>query len=647
MNWLFPGFLAGAVLIGLPVLLHFLRMKPQAVVRFPTLRFLGETALRDTRRHRLLRLLTMLLRCLAIALLAAAFARPFFGDAAARHRHVMIIALDNSMSMQARGRWEAAQRQALEQLDTLGAGDQAALLWMQPEPAWLVPMTDDLTRVRATLESAKPGFEKTRYAKPLRLAGETLASLVAATKTLVWIADEQSTGWRGADLTEKLPPGVNLHFSDASPALQRQAAIIALRKSIGATEGLDLTIRQFTTTPDSRRVTVRAGDRVLAEQTISLRAGDNRVSVAFAWPSDAAGLRVSLDPDDLAADDSAWIASAASATNTVMLDEVTETDFLAHALKATQKLDATGLQTAPLPQRAWPTESVVILRNATNFHGAALQQLNRFFDAGGPLLMFVDGSAEQTAWLKQHGIQAAARPAANEPQHLRDWDSDHPILAAFTGQSLLPLLEVEFYRGFNLTGDTLAPLANWRDGKIALAEWTGEGHRLLLAGFPADREAMNWPTKPSFVPFVHRAVQWLGSIHDLQNNFHVGDVILLPEGEGKWRALDTPTKQREQTVNGSVQPTAPGLYEFSGGGGRKVFAVNTPPEESDLVPWPHPEQLVALESKDAPVTKTLTASVLHMSSEITENRQRVWWWMLAAAGVAMLAELGIANRTSL
>lgn len=646
MNWLFPGFLAGAALIGLPVLLHFLRMKPRAVVRFPSLRFLGETALRDTRRHRLLRWLTMLLRCLAIGLLAAAFARPFFVDSAARNHRAMIIALDNSMSMQTRGRWESAQTKALAQLDTLGAGDQAALLSMHPEPTWLVRMTDDLALVRASIKSAHPGFGKTRYAKPLRMAGETLAAHVAGTKTLVWMADEQNIGWRGADFTEKLPAGVKIVFADAATVPERQATIVALRKSVGATNGIDVTIRQFHATADARKLTVRSGDRMLAEQTVSLRAGENRFSVALAWPADAAGLRVSLDADDLVADDSAWIASSATTTNSVLLDATAGTDFLAHALRATQKLEASGLQPVPLPQGAWPGNSVAILRNANSFRGASLNQLNRFFDAGGPLLIFLDGSAEQTAWLKQRGIQVTARTATDEPLHLRDWDSEHPILAAFAGESLLPLLEVEFYRGFNLKGDSLVPLANWRDGKTALAEWTTSGHRLLLAGFPADRPSMNWPTKPSFVPFIHRAVQWLAAHEDTRENWHVGDLIPLPDGGGNWRALDTPIQQPNQIVKGSVQPAVPGIYEFVGSGGaRKFFAVNVPPEESDLSPWPNPEQLAALESKVA--LKLLAASTLSISSEITENRQGVWWWMIALAGLILLAELALANRTSL
>ena len=153
MNWLFPGFLAGAALIGLPVLLHLLRRKPRNVARFPSLRFLGESALRDTRRNQLRRWLTLLLRCLAIALLCAAFARPFWGKSPSVTRHALVIALDNSMSQQARGRWDDAQRWALGQLDELTPGDQAALLIMQPEPVWLVPMTDDLTRVHSGLRA--------------------------------------------------------------------------------------------------------------------------------------------------------------------------------------------------------------------------------------------------------------------------------------------------------------------------------------------------------------------------------------------------------------------------------------------------------------------------------------------------------------
>lgn len=646
MNLLFPGFLAGAALIGVPVVLHLLRRKPQQMIRFPSLRFLGESALRDTRRNQLLRWLTLLLRCAAIALLCAAFARPFWGRTPSAGHCALIIVLDNSMSQQARGRWEATLKWSLGQLDTLMPGDRAALLVMEPEPTWLVPMTDDLAHIKTALSAAKAGYDKTRYSRPLRLAGDTLVKTDAATKIVAWAADEQRVGWRGTDFAEKLPPGIEFRFMGIASEPQRQAAIISVHQAATEKDSLDVVVRQFQPgTPDRRELAVYAGDRVLATQSISLQPGDNKVSINCAWPAGANGLRVSLDPDDLPADDSAWIAAATSATNRVLLDAATDTDALADALRSTQKLPAAGLAPDPLPDHAWPADAVVILRNEASFRAPVLERLDQFCNAGGMAWIFVDGSGAQRTWLQRHGVSVAPRPTTEEPCHLRDWDAEHPALAAFAGQSLLPLLEVEFHGGFNLSGESLAAIANWPDGKMAIAELDSGGSRLLLAGFPLTREATDWPAQPSFVPFVHCAACWLGAFKNTHTDWRVGDSIPLADGAGTWHALDTPVPQKDLAVNGSVRPAMPGLYEYTANGTKQIFAVNTPVEESDLSPWPSSDQLAGLESPTpAPASRRIAAAPAALAA--SENRQRLWWWLLAAGGGALLSELALANRTA-
>lgn len=647
MNWLFPGFLAGAMLVGLPIVLHLLRRKPRDTVRFPTLRFLGTSAQRDTRRNRLLRWLTLLLRCLAILLLCAAFSRPFWGKTPQASHRALVIALDNSMSQQAQGRWEKTQQWALGQLKELTDGDKAALLVMEPEPTWVAPLTDDLSRVRAVLEAARPGYDKTRYAPPLRMAGDALAQTTDGTKILAWAADEQLAGWRGMDLEEKLPPGVSFRFMDIEPAPQRQAAITSIHKSATTDNSLDIVVRQFQPdTPDTRQLSVFNGNQLLAKQSIELRSGDNKLSIACNWPADASGLRVSLDADDLPADDSAWIAATTTTTNRVLLDAAPETDFFAYVLRATQKIPGAGLDPVALPDHAWPLDSVVVLRSEASFQDTALARLDHFFDSGGATWIFVDGSAAQKKWLARHGVHVTPRMAVDEPWHLRDWDAEHPALAAFTGQSLLPLLEVEFYEGFDLSGDALAPIANWPDGKMAIAEFDSGGHRLLLAGFPLDRAATDWPVRPSFVPFVHCATRWLGAVKDTRTDWRVGDTIPLPDNAGTWRALDAPVPQKDLSVNGSVRPAAPGLYEFSGNGVKKIFAVNTPVEESDLSPWPNPNQLATLESPAPASANVSVAAVTPAAWASAENHQQLWWWLLAIACFALLAELALANRAT-
>lgn len=77
MSWLVtPSLLLGLALIAVPVVLHLvMRQKPKRVV-FPALQFVKQRRETNRRRLQLRHLLLLLLRCLAIAVVLAALARP-------------------------------------------------------------------------------------------------------------------------------------------------------------------------------------------------------------------------------------------------------------------------------------------------------------------------------------------------------------------------------------------------------------------------------------------------------------------------------------------------------------------------------------------------------------------------------------------
>jgi len=653
VNWLLPGFLGAALAVGLPIALHFLRSKPKLEVPFPTLRFLAPSAIADTTKHRLLRLLTLALRCLIIALLAAAFARPFFARGRPGGGQVMIVAVDNSMGMQARGRWEELRSWALAQLDELQPGDQAGILLMQPAPAWVMPASENLDQVRATLREMRPGFEKAHYMPALRMAGEALGGMVAHRKTLIWMSDEQRLGWIGAQFNETLPAGVQVRFGATAPQAKSQAAIAGLS---WAHDGLDPAVeiktRLYVPENQTRHATVKADGKVIAEQELHLTAGAvQTVLISLKKTPEAVrqGISVSLDSDDLAADDTAWLAPRGGSSRTVLFSPGSgpASHFLDHALGSLEQFDPETLADKPFPDGDWPAGSVAIATSDC-FQPPLLDHLNRFVAAGGALWIVVDGSDAQTRWLADRGVRVTARVRGEEPDHLRDWDLEHPILGAFAGQSVLPLMQVEFERSFGMQGDNLTPIANWPDGTAGLAEMAAPGGRIFPDVFPLDRAATNWPVQPSFVPFVHQTLRWLAALHDTRSDWRIGDTIPLQGRDGTWRALDSARPQPARTVSGSVRPTAPGLYEFSDGAARQEFAVNTPPGESDLTPWPDPAQLEAFISKSSPETQQAAEyAAVRLSGEAAESQQRLWWWLLAIVGVALLAELAVANRTAM
>jgi len=648
MPLLFPMFLLAGAAVALPVFLHLLRRNPREPRGFPTLRFLKSVSVRETKRHRLRRWLVMALRCLVLLLLAAAFARPYLPRFTTDKGRIVVIAIDNSMSMRVAGRWDKLREWAIEQAGKGDPGDRIGLLMMNPQPAWLKNPNTDWDGTLLALREMKPGFTSTRYAPPLALAADMLSRMPAKKKELIWMADQQREGWQGADFSKKLPDGVSVKFPDPQPAPGHQAAInTAEWDTTPGSRGVIVSIRSYSVSPDTRKLALLSGSRTIASRTIQLTPGTvSRFSLPAKEEDESSALpmRVEMDPDDLPADDVAYLVRGESHKLAVMLDEMPagkeKTDYPEIALEASLRHPTEPISVGPLPQNDWPVTSVAVLRNPDSFRNPALRNLDQFLNRGGKAMIFLDGSATQSDWLRGKHVEIAGRYSA---ESLRDWAEEHPLIAPFAKRSLLPLLDLKFSKCWSMNGNALIPLASWSDNSPGIAEMRVEAGKVLLFGFEPGRESTTWPLRPSFVPFLHQAVVTLGQTAGPAKTWKVGESIPL-DGEGTWKAVDVPTPSPDLKVNGSVKPMAPGIYEFLNGSKKELFAVNITPEESDLQPWTDGHPWLEMVS---PQTKTGETDVRKpLPPEESERQSPLWWWLLAAAILALLAEMTLANRTS-
>ena len=119
MSFLAPLFMLGALAIAAPVIYHLIRRTTRERTVFSSLMFLMPTAPRLTHRSRLEHILLLLLRFLALGLLALGFARPFLrktapSAAAAGQAQRIVVLVDVSASMRRAGLWaDARERVAL------------------------------------------------------------------------------------------------------------------------------------------------------------------------------------------------------------------------------------------------------------------------------------------------------------------------------------------------------------------------------------------------------------------------------------------------------------------------------------------------------------------------------------------------------
>ena len=126
MSFLNPFFLLALLAVGLPLLLHLLKLRKAKKLSFSTLQFFKALEQTTLRRVEIKRWLLLLLRMLALACLAMVLARPFlppnsFGLANQNASFVHAILIDNSSSMSRIGLQgpllEQAQAVALQMID--------------------------------------------------------------------------------------------------------------------------------------------------------------------------------------------------------------------------------------------------------------------------------------------------------------------------------------------------------------------------------------------------------------------------------------------------------------------------------------------------------------------------------------------------
>ena len=114
MSFLVPLFFTALVVLGVPVLIHMIQRQRTEVIEFPSLMFVRKIPFHSLRRQRVRHWFLLLLRCAALALLIAAFARPFLSSSVVSavmtggSREVVIL-VDRSYSMGYANRWERAR----------------------------------------------------------------------------------------------------------------------------------------------------------------------------------------------------------------------------------------------------------------------------------------------------------------------------------------------------------------------------------------------------------------------------------------------------------------------------------------------------------------------------------------------------------
>lgn len=702
-------FLAGLGALALPLIYHLVRRTPRGRQPFSSLMFLSPTPPRLTRRSRLDQVFLLLLRLAAIALLAFAFARPFFRESSLLAlsdlpRRRVAILVDTSASMQRGELWQQARAQVERDLEELSPRDEVALFTFSDRVATEVPFADQSGAaresshevVRAALKRLQPGWGRSN----LGLALSTLASeLNAASDVGQSLAEPRiivvSDFASGSDLTAlqayewpelvsvvaqklEIPQTTNaaarLLTDDAESAEEELRVRVT---NAADSQGDQFFVRwaapeqndsQVPTPKDPKDSSAIAAPAVAAsgEVAVYVPPGQSRVIRLPRAENNLLADRIVLRGDDHDFDNTFYVVpprreqvSILYAGSDAADDALGRLYYLQLATDGDPLREVTfdrlegDADLEPQLQDEAPRMLVV-----TRLLTPAQQTAVKTHVERGSLLVLAPADTEAATMIPllfpetELGAPLTLRP--KDFFLLGEIDFTHPLFAPLASSRYSDFTKIHFWRyqpvivkGEN---DGARVIAKFDNGSPWLIERPmGEGRILAMtSGWNPDDSQLAVASK--FIPFIDSLVtQATGGVKPLASAV-VQESVPLPKARAQSRSITLPDGSQQSVPQDQLEfanTSLPGVYTVGSGEQEFRFSVNLAASESDTAPLAL-EQLDQLRVRlGKEISKTERLERLRQERDIElESRQKVWRWLLVGCLVVLIFETWWAGRAS-
>jgi len=694
MAFLAPLFLVGLAAIAVPIIVHLIQRERKTVVEFPSLMFLRQIPYQSVERRRIHNWPLLLLRAAAMALLVAAFSRPFFkvdplqaAPATSGAREVLIL-LDRSASMGYGDHFAKAKSEAKKIVETIRGDDKATLILFGTGAEEVVRGSADRGRLSAAIDAAKVSSDGTRYAPVLRLAQSKLSQSTLPRKEAYLITDFQKSGWERQEEIH-LPQGATLTpVSVASPGVSDLSvtSVAFQRTSFSGEERVTITAGLTNRSPTavtSLPVKLEIDGRVVDTRPVTIEPNASG-SVTFAQVTAAVpGMRgtVRAGTDNLARNNEFHFALSPSRPVSVLIIQADgaapeSSYFITTVLSigASPPFKTEVVPASRVTAASFERRSVVVLNDATALSTQTTDLLKRFVEQGGGLFISLK---DRTPWTGPEMPLMPGTPGAPVDRlgggggTLGYLDYSHPIFDEFKDPRNGNFSGVRFFRYRALTpAATDRVLARFDDGGAAMVERALGSGRIIAFTSPVDASWNSFPRAHLFLPLVHETMRYLAQYEEPEAWYTVGRMLdisvpiaaMVREGTAG-DAQPTVRKATgvvmapggEQVALGdggrnSVELLEQGFYSvrLQGMGERRPFqvAVNLDPAESDLSALPPAEFVNTATGRVAAPIVGGDLEHPELTPADIEKKQSLWWFLFVAGAAALLAEAILANRLS-
>ena len=656
MSFLSALYLIGTAAVISPIVIHMIRRAPRDNFKFSTLRFLTSSPETVSKRSKIQHWLLLLLRALAILLIALAFARPYFTsedkNAGEGKKAIVMFLVDRSASMNRKDVSEKLIKKLNERLDLIKETD---LLEMKVYERishgkfgiknWLEwPANERKERAKRYFEQFKESdWAESNLSVSLIQAADAMdrsLDVYGGSSADIEVFTDSQAG-EGLDELRSFswPQRVNVivHKIDAST----ENASVSLVNINAENQQVKVKVEN----PDQSRklslwLELKTGDIVASAEAMVLDPGTVRFHVfdLKALPKGTDKFTVQLSGDKEPYDNKIYcIIPKIEKKNILWLGQEKDgkgADFYFNVLCESRADLEVSFDEKELKNPQLKPELLVVNRALNEDE---LQPIQNYMNGGGTVLFLVNSPA-QAGTLESLTGEKLIIKEVNAPDYylLSGMRFDHWLFQPFSESKFKDFSTVFFWKVRELQlqeNSSLSVLASLNeDIPAVLSKTVGKGELVLMtSGWGKDDSQLALNSK--FIPFVNALVTASGRYRQNKLQYISGDpkVGLLTANKNAWKGQ------------------LPGFYDYVSNGETGKFALNLSPSESKMkllenvdyekAGIPFVKESVLKEHQ----MKRYEQETVAVGSEV--KNKNIWRYLLLAAVVVLLIESVIAHTT--
>jgi hypothetical protein len=670
MAFLNPFFLIGALAAGLPILVHLVRRTRAQKIQFPSLMFLRKIEQKTVRRRKLRNLLLLVMRCLALLLLALAFARPYLtsqsATAASSSTSHSVILLDASCSMRYSDVFERAKNAARNIIGDATTDEQIALVSFAQSYDILRPLKNNHSEVNALLNDLKPTLAAADYLQAVQAGDAILKEINRGARKIYLISDFQETGWNRASAQVKLAPDVKLMPVDVSDSKAANLAVsdvkgdpvVYAQKYTGKLTAL---INNFSNeVAENVAVDFKLNDLIVERREISVDglASQSIEFTNFNVPEGSNRASIEIANDLFAFDNrNFFVIRRENQTKVLAIETATrgrsESLFLQQALLAGENNRyALTLKSAGSVSPNELSDYRAIIINDASISQSLAASIKAFVERGGGLIIAAGKHTEAGDFNQNFGSFVPAElddvtQNRNGYALMSQIKTDHPIFSPFARSGRLTSTRVYSYHKA-APKENAEVLAALDDGSPMLVEGLAGRGKVLLLTTTLDTAWNDLPLTAMFLPLTRQMLEHLSG-GETGLSYHVGQIFIAPPSEdGTLPAIESPAGGRVEdaprTANGELAVTASeiGFYRLRYRDHLENSAVNIDAKESDFTKLNIEDFIANISPK--PDEQLAPTTQERQTAEELESKQRIWLPLILLALLLFITESILARR---